>query len=303
VDAAKVREWLDNALFSADQAKAAGLIDAVEQRQDFETLLKDRHGKDVVFDRKYGRKTQPDVDLSSPFALFKVFGELVRGPKKGAEARPAIGIVYVDGPIMTGRGTSNPFGGSLGAFSTTVREALDKAAEDDSIKAVVLRVNSPGGSVTASEIILDATKRVKAKKPFVVSMGDVAGSGGYYVACASDTIFADRATITASIGVVVGKLVTTDLWNNVGINWKGYKRGTHSALLGSAATFSDEERKHLGLAPIRNPHSDGGPHEQQQCINDRTGNDTEHINMMRRIGREIDRRQSARKKHLRIVAQ
>ena len=81
--------------------------------------------------------------------------------------------------------------GSPAAASTPIRKALDKAADDDTIKAVVLRVNSPGGSATASEIILDATKRVKAKKPLVVSMGNVAGSGGYYVACGADTIFAD----------------------------------------------------------------------------------------------------------------
>ena len=86
-----------------------------------------------------------------------------------------------------------------------MREALEKAAADDSIKAVVLRIDSPGGSATASEIILDATRRVKAKKPLVVSMGDVAGSGGYYVACAADTIFADATTLTGSIGVVAGK--------------------------------------------------------------------------------------------------
>ena len=75
------------------------------------------------------------------------------------------------------------FGGGVAA-SSPIRRALDKAASDDTIKAVVLRVNSPGGSATASEIILDATRRVKAKKPLVVSMGDVAGSGGYYVAMA-----------------------------------------------------------------------------------------------------------------------
>ena len=73
---------------------------------------------------------------------------------------------------------------------------LEEAAQDDSIKAVVLRVDSPGGSAVASEIILAATRRVKAKKPFIVSMGNVAGSGGYYVACASDIIYADEGTIT-----------------------------------------------------------------------------------------------------------
>src|SRR5207302_10636306 len=111
------------------------------------------------------------------------------------------------------------------AYSSDVRKALDEAARDDSIKAVVLRVDSPGGSAVASEIILDATKRVKAKKPFVVSMGDVAGSGGYYVACAADTIFADQSTITGSIGVVSGKFMTNDMWNKAGINFTPYQRG------------------------------------------------------------------------------
>ena len=83
----------------------------------------------------------------------------------------------------------------------------------------MLRVNSPGGSAVASEIILNATKRVKAKKPLVVSMGNVAGSGGYYVSMGADTIFADATTITASIGVVGGKFATTEMWNKIGITW------------------------------------------------------------------------------------
>src|SRR4029077_14448079 len=174
-----------------------------EQRQDFEAMLKEHYGEEVIFDKKYGRKKQADLDFSSPFAFLKIWGELLAPSKKPA-AKPAIGIVYVSGPIMTGKAWSSPFGGSVGAFSTQVREALEKAAADDSIKAVVLRIDSPGGSATASEIILDATKRLKAKKPLVVSMGDVAGSGGYYVACGADTIFADPTTLTGSIGVVAG---------------------------------------------------------------------------------------------------
>src|SRR5439155_4525784 len=120
-----------------------------------------------------------------------------------------------------------------GASSAAIRKALDEAAKDDSVKAVVLRVDSPGGSAVASEIILDATRRVKAKKPFAVSMGDVAGSGGYYVACASDVIFADEATITGSIGVVGGKLATNAMWNKVGVTFKEYNRGQNAGLLGS----------------------------------------------------------------------
>lgn len=245
-DAPKVQGWLDSALFTAEQARSAGLIDAVEQRQDFEAMLKQRYGNEVIFDKKYGRKTQPEVDFSSPFAFLKIWVQLFRGPEK-PEARPAVGIVYVNGPIMTGKGTANPFGGSLGAFSTDVREALQKAAADETIKAVVLRIDSPGGSAAASEIILDATRRLKAKKPFVVSMGDVAGSGGYYVACAADTIFADATTLTASIGVVSGKLATTEMWKKIGITFKEYKRGQNAGIFSTEDVFTESERARMRL--------------------------------------------------------
>ena len=244
-DPATVQGWVDSALFTAEQAKTAGLIDAVEQHADFEAMLKERYGRDVVFAKKYGRKTQPEMDFSSPFAFFKIWGDLLRGPQKRTTAKPAVGIVYVDGPIMPGKGTPSPFGGSVGAFSTEVREALEKAAADDSIKAVVLRIDSPGGSVTASEIILDATRRVKAKKPLVVSMGDVAGSGGYYVACAADTIFADATTLTGSIGVLGGKLATTEMWKKVGITFKEYKRGQNAGILSTDDVFTEGERARM----------------------------------------------------------
>ncbi len=244
-DAAKVQGWLDSGLFTAEQAKASGLIDVVEQRQDFEAMLKKQYGTNVVFDRKYGAKTQPELDFSSPFAFFKIWGELLAGPQKKAAGKPAVGIVYVNGPIMTGKATANPFGGNVGAFSSDVREALEKAAADRSIKAVVLRIDSPGGSATASEIILDATKRVKAKKPFVVSMGNVAGSGGYYVACGADTIFADAATLTGSIGVVAGKLATTEMWKKIGITFKEYKRGQNAGMFSTDDVFTESERARM----------------------------------------------------------
>src|SRR5882672_773958 len=114
-DAGKVQGWLDSGLFTAEQARTSGLIDAVEQHSDFEAMLKERYGNDVVFEKKYGRKNQLDMDFSSPFAFFKIWGELLRGPRKNDAAKPAVGIVYVIGPIMTGKGMPSPFGGSLGA--------------------------------------------------------------------------------------------------------------------------------------------------------------------------------------------
>lgn len=241
-DPAKVQRWLDTGLFTADQARAAGIIDAVEQRQDFETFLKERYGQDVLFEKGYGRKHHVDLDLSSPLALLKAWGELFTPAEKKGSDKPAVAIVYVNGPIIAGKGTASPFGASFGAFSNDVQDALDKAAADESIKGVVLRVDSPGGSGTASEVILDATRRLKAKKPFVVSMGDVAGSGGYYVACAADTIFADATTLTGSIGVLGGKFATTEMWKKAGVTFKDYKRGQNSGIFAADEVFSESER-------------------------------------------------------------
>lgn len=241
----QARKWVDEGPLTAEKAKAAGMIDAVESRADFETMLKTKYGKDVSFDRSYGAPKTPQLDLSNPFALFGVLAELMNGGRKSVDAgKPAVGVVYVDGIILLGRREAGLFG-TAAATSTDVARALDKAAEDDGVKAVVLRVDSPGGSATASEIILRATERVKAKKPLVVSMGNVAGSGGYYVACASETIFADETTITGSIGVVGGKFVTTDMWNKIGVTWKQYKRGANAAIMSSDAAFSDAERQRL----------------------------------------------------------
>jgi protease-4 len=243
VDEAKVRGWIDGGPYSAEKAKAAGLIDAVEERQDLEALLKGKFGHQVVFDRKYGKKPAPKLDLSSPFAIFKILGEMLNEPEKKSD-KAAIGIVYVDGPISLGGGQPSPFSGA-GARSSDIRKALDQAARDTAIKGVVLRIDSPGGSAVASEIILDATRRVKAKKPFVVSMGNIAGSGGYYVACGSDLIFADESTLTGSIGVVSGKLVTTGLWKKAGISFKSYQRGENASMLSSAEVFSPRERERM----------------------------------------------------------
>jgi protease-4 len=241
LNAEKVRELIDEGPYQADDAKKAGLIDAVEHRQEFEAMLKEKYGKDVVFDKKYGQKTQAKVDFTSPLFPFRLMAELLGEKKKKPTGKAAIAIVYVDGPIVVGGGAASPFGGNT-AQATEIRKALDEAARDDSIKAVVLRVDSPGGSAVASEIILDGTRRVKAKKPFVVSMGDVAGSGGYYVACGADTIFADESTITGSIGVVSGKFMTNDMWKKVGITFKAYQRGKNAAMLSSGSVFTKDEK-------------------------------------------------------------
>ena len=238
----QVRLWINEGLYTPEKAKPLGIIDRVEHRQELETRLKAEFGQDLEFKKDYGKQKKDEVDLSSPLAIFKIWGEILQGGKKKTLPANSVAVVYVDGPIMPGKAEQSLLGGELGAFSTTIRKALDKAAENDNVKAVVLRVNSPGGSAVASEIILNATKRVAAKKPFAVSMGSVAGSGGYYVSCGADTIFADATTITASIGVVGGKFATTDLWKKLGISWDIDQRGASAGLLSTNEVFSDEER-------------------------------------------------------------
>ncbi len=236
-----VRELIDNGPYSAEEALKAGMIDKIQHRQDFIADLKTRYGAGVDVAMDYGQ----DDDLAMPddnfFAMFEFMMNMMN-PTPKVYTDPSVAIVYVEGAISTGEAESSPFGQSSGAFSTSIRKALDTAASEDSVKAVVLRVDSPGGSALASEIILDATKRVAEKKPLIISMGNVAASGGYYVTCASDTIFADRNTITASIGVISGKLVTTNAWESIGIHWHSRKRGEMAGMLSSATKFSDKER-------------------------------------------------------------
>lgn len=237
----KVRSLIDQGPYTAEEAHKAGLIDSVKHRQDFIAVLKARYGSSTKLVTDYGKRDEFQIPDDNFFALFEFLMKMFN-PVAKVYSTPSVAIVYVEGAIVTGSAEMSPFGTASGAYSTTIRKALDKAAGDDSVKAVVLRVDSPGGSALASEIILDATKRVAAKKPLIVSMGNVAGSGGYYVACAAETIFADRSTITASIGVVGGKLVTTGMWDKLGINWHAVQRGEMAGMLSSAEPFSDAER-------------------------------------------------------------
>ena len=236
----RVAELIDNGPYTAEEALAAGLIDSVGHRQDFIAALESRYGDPLEIVTDYGEDGHQDLP-EDIFAMFSFFMKLLNPSPKGY-TEPTVAIIYVEGLIQTGSADFSPFGLSSGAYSTTIRKALDKAAEQPSVKAVVLRVDSPGGSALASEIIWDATQRVVDKKPLIVSMGNVAGSGGYYVACGADTIFADRTTITASIGVVGGKLVTTGGWEKLGVNWHAESRGRMAGMLSTAAPFTEEER-------------------------------------------------------------
>lgn len=151
-----------------------------------------------------------------------------------------LALLELSGPITMDAGNDNGFFQNE-SNAMTVRKALDKAAKDDSIKGVLLRINSPGGTVGMSQELNAAVKRVSKKKPLVVSMGDLTASGGYYTACAADRIITNPGTLTASIGVIISTMEFSDLLNN--------KLGVH------AVTIKSGKFKDI-LSPYRKPRPD-----------------------------------------------
>ncbi len=151
-----------------------------------------------------------------------------------------VGLVEALGQIRTGRSKPGQVGRAAG--SDSVAAALRAAVKDERIKAIVLRVNSPGGSYVASDTIWREVCRAReAGKPVVASMGDLAASGGYFVAMAADVIVAQPATLTGSIGVFGGKLQTSGLFQRFGVNVQSLGQGRHALMFSPQTGFSDDE--------------------------------------------------------------
>src|SRR5215467_4638296 len=163
-----------------------------------------------------------------------------RPHKKGKE----IALIFGVGGVQRGKSDYDPIEGQLTMGSETVAGAIRAAAKDKDVKAILFRVDSPGGSYVASDTIWEEVVRArKAGKPVIVSMGDVAGSGGYFVAMAADKIVAQPGTITASIGVLAGKLLTTGFWNKVGLSWDEVHDGANAAIWTGLQDYSPAEWK------------------------------------------------------------
>lgn len=148
-----------------------------------------------------------------------------------------IAVVYAEGEVQTGKGYD------VGVYSTNMVKALDEAANDDDVQAIVLRVNSPGGAVLASEAITDAVVRAKEKKPLIVSMGDLAASAGYEISCYADYIVAQPTTITGSIGVfAMLPEIGTMLKNKIGLTFDTVNTNRNSSALSVMRPLSTESR-------------------------------------------------------------
>ncbi len=195
----EVRALFDRGPFLGKEAKDAKLVDALSYR-----------------DEVYGGETKRAGEGAKLLYLNVYLDRAGRPHEKGT----AIALIYGVGGVGRGASGYSPLFGGASMGSDTVTAAFRAAIEDKDVKAILFRVDSPGGSYVASDSIYRETLRAKAaKKPVIVSMGDVAGSGGYFVAMAADKIVAQPGTITASIGVLGGKMVTKGLYDKLGLTW------------------------------------------------------------------------------------
>src|SRR5215510_4348007 len=235
----EVKTLIDEAPYSAAKAKEAGLIDGALYRDDVEKELK----------RRLGYKDTDDLHIARG-GDYKQISQESLGLNKGDK----IAVVYAAGDITSGRST---FGGegqeTIGSVSLV--KTINDVRDDKSIKAIVLRIDSPGGSGLASDIIWRAIETAKAKKPVVVSMSDVAASGGYYIACNANKIVAQPSTITGSIGVVGGKPVIRGFYDWIGVTNEYVMRGKNAGMFRETEHWTDSEKAKM-LETANNTYED-----------------------------------------------
>ena len=228
IAAGELRERLSKGPFVAAEARAAGLIDGYAFDDDLDQVASELYGSHVPF---VEAERAPLFQTHAP----EVLGE-----------RDRLAIVYVDGDMIDGRSREIPLIGTKLSGSYTVAAAVKEAREDPRIRAVVLRLETPGGSSLAADVIWREVALTTKVKPVVVSMGTVAASAGYYIAAPGSVIFANKTTITGSIGVFYGKADIGDLLKRVGVNIVTYRTAPRADAESIYRPFTDDERVELG---------------------------------------------------------
>ncbi|MBI1928237.1 signal peptide peptidase SppA, partial [Candidatus Poribacteria bacterium] len=220
-----LKQLIDQGPFTAKQALENGLVDQLAYRDELEGIAKSLTGKNhrLVKASEYLRTDVYDYDWEVPM--------------------PKIAIIEATGMMVTGESFIDPFTGTQTMGSTTIANAVRAVRKDPSIKAVVLRIDSGGGLVIAADMIGRELTLLKETKPLIVSMGDVAGSGGYYIAVPADAIVAEPGTITGSIGVISGKYSLKGLYDKIGLHKEIIKRGKHADFYTDYSDYPPEERE------------------------------------------------------------
>jgi protease-4 len=206
--------------FSSEEAVREKLVDGLAYR-----------------DQVYEAAKKEAGENSRPMHLF----EYLKRAGRPYAGKRKIALIYGVGPIVRGKSRWTPLGSHI-MGSKTVAESFRQAVKDKTVKAIIFRINSPGGSYVASDVIWRETLRAKQEgKPVIVSMSEVAGSGGYFVAAAADKIIAHPGTITGSIGVVSGKMLTSEMWDKIGVHWGELSTHANAGLWSSTQDYSSEQ--------------------------------------------------------------
>ncbi len=217
---ADVKKMIDDGPYTAAEAGKAGLVDAVVEPEDAEAAIAEALG---------GR-----------------LWPLSTGPEAARPVRwdyPRLAVIYIDGDIIDGESRTVPFLGQKLVGGETIANAIAAARSDPTIVAIVLRVDSPGGSALASEYMAREIEATRGVKPMIVSMGDVAASGGYFAAAYGELIYAQPGTITGSIGIFTGKIDVSGLLSKLGLTWVVTTRGKHADQESFYRPYTEEERK------------------------------------------------------------
>lgn len=221
LEATEVRKILDTGPHTPNNAVALRMIDQVGYKDQVKDAIEKLVGKKQNY---------------YPFASYV---QTLKSSSKGEK----IAIVYVTGMISKGKSTWNPLLDEAMADAGEIAKSIQEAVEDESIKAVILRIDSPGGTPVASELIGREVDRARAKKPVIVSMSNYAASGGYWIACNAHKIVAQPGTITGSIGFFAGKIVTQDFWEHYGVHWGEIHSGNNATLWSSSQNYSESGRE------------------------------------------------------------
>ena len=241
---ADVSDLIDTGPFTAAEAKQKKLVDALQYHDELVAALKAASPDEDVqvvkpsFERK---RTVPD--MNSFAGLMQLFSILNPPQRAQAAGENQIALIYASGAILPD--IDSPFIAMSAITPKTLKKAFEKARTDDAVQAVVLRIDSPGGSALASDLIWREVMLTQREKPVVVSMGNVAASGGYYIAMAAGTIVAHPSTLTGSIGVYGGKLNLKGLYNKAGLTKEIIAHGQNATLYSDYGSFTPTERERV----------------------------------------------------------
>jgi protease-4 len=251
IEPAAVDELANKAPLLRDDAVTGRLVDRIGFRDEAYARISELVGAPGVSPETGDADSHPDAPPRLYLSRYAKASANRPGPQMpsipGRKPKPTIAVVTLHGPIVSGRGGPQvlPFGNSS-AGGDTIAAALREAAANESVSAIVLRVDSPGGSVTGSETIWHEVSRVRAGgTPVVASMGAVAASGGYYVSMGADAIVANAGTITGSIGVVTGKLVARELKDRLGVGSDSVRTNENADAWSINKPFTDEQHAHV----------------------------------------------------------